>query len=575
MKDCTLLLLFTWICLQPAFAQNNGHINERLGRGINMGNAFEAPTETEWGNPWQPEYFQIIAELGFQHVRVPIRWETPARSMEEAPFTIEPSFFARIQEVVDEALQNKLHVIINMHHHDTLYEHPEEEKARFLSQWSQIAEHFKDYPDSLLFEVLNEPHGNLTPEKWNVFFADALAEIRSTNPERYVLMGTAEYGGLSGVKYLELPDDDRLVLSVHYYNPFNFTHQGAEWVGPQSQEWLGTKWNDTEAERNTVINEFGEVLAFAETHQIPLHVGEFGAYSTADIESRARWTTFLGRWFEAQNLSWAYWEFSAGFGIYNPATAAYIEPLIDALLHNSLPEPAETNSVVIYESNFEDGTDGWALVNQGGASASLSRLDNSLDVTIANGGSEGWHVQLSKSNIPLKKGRLYQVSFKMSATAARGATFYAGKNSSPWNAYSGYAGISVMPQDKVFYTSFNMTEPTDEQARLVFDLGESDEGVRISDIVVEEINLLTSADISPFHNILVYPNPVTDRLCLKNLPDGAELTIYDLHGKVIGAAKAGPTENSLFVDMSGYTKGVYILRLMTSYPLPAFKLLKE
>src|SRR5690606_10223336 len=164
-----------------------------------------------------------------------------------------------------------------------LYEDPAGQKERFLSQWYQIADHFKDYPDLLLFEVMNEPQGNLTPELWNEYFADALAQIRKTNPTRVILMGVAEYGGLGGVSQLQLPDDEYIILSPHYYNPFNFTHQGADWVGPDADEWLGTKWYDTEAERATVINEFSYAQSFAETNHIPIHVGEFGALSTAEI----------------------------------------------------------------------------------------------------------------------------------------------------------------------------------------------------------------------------------------------------------------------------------------------------
>lgn len=178
----------------PAF-----QMNERLGRGINMGNSFEAPSETAWGNPWDPEYFKIMSELGFSHVRLPVRWEPVDRSMANSPYTIYPEFLDRIQEVVDTALRYGLHIIVNMHHHEALYEDPSGQKDRFLSQWDQIANRFKDYPDSLLFEVLNEPHGNLTPELWNEYFADALSEIRNTNPTRVVLLGTAEYGGLGGI----------------------------------------------------------------------------------------------------------------------------------------------------------------------------------------------------------------------------------------------------------------------------------------------------------------------------------------------------------------------------------------
>jgi len=63
-------------------------MNARLGRGINMGDMFEAPSEGSWGNPYRPEYFRTIADLGFSHVRIPIRWETPERSMAAPPYTI-------------------------------------------------------------------------------------------------------------------------------------------------------------------------------------------------------------------------------------------------------------------------------------------------------------------------------------------------------------------------------------------------------------------------------------------------------------------------------------------------------
>ena len=87
----------------PAF-----EMNKRLGRGINIGNSFEAPSETAWGNPWKPEYFKIISQLGFNHVRVPIRWEPSDRSLADAPYTINPVFLDRIQQVVDFYLRQRV-----------------------------------------------------------------------------------------------------------------------------------------------------------------------------------------------------------------------------------------------------------------------------------------------------------------------------------------------------------------------------------------------------------------------------------------------------------------------------------
>ncbi|HEY3405264.1 MAG TPA: cellulase family glycosylhydrolase [Ohtaekwangia sp.] len=557
---------------EPAF-----EMNAKLGRGMNMGNCFEAPSETEWGNPWKPEYFRIMADLGFQHVRLPVRWEPAARSQATAPYTITPAFMERIQAVVDTALKYDLHIIVNMHHHEALYEDPAGQKERFLSMWEQIADHFKNYPDKLLFEVLNEPHGNVTPEVWNEYFADALAVIRETNSTRVVLMGVADYGGLGGISKLELPDDEYIILSPHYYNPFNFTHQGAEWVDG-ADAWMGTKWNDTEADRATVESEFSFALQFSEANHIPIHVGEFGAYSTADIESRERWTTFLARWFEEKNMSWAYWEFSAGFGIYNPATQTLLTPLVEALLTNEMPEPVPVIATPVYTSNFNSGMDGWSLSAQAGASGSLAASAGRLNVSITNGGTQGWHVQLVRNNIPLVKDKLYRISFKAVAPANRSATFYAGKASDPWNAYSGYNALSAGTLESSFTYSFTMINPTDMNARLVFDLGTSAIGLSIWDVKVEELKIgepeiPTSTEEKENSTRTAYPNPVHSVLYVEEVGRYTSADVYDLHGRKQINIRLSPKAE--LIDLQSLPRGFYVVRFNGMKGSKTVKILKE
>src|SRR6056297_1571093 len=138
----TILLLVISLGLTAQSHNKAFEINEKLGRGINYGNMFEAPSETAWGNQWKPEYASIIAELGFNHVRIPIRWEPSDRSMVTPPYTVYSTFLNRIKQVVDSALNNGLYAIINMHHHESLYENPDDQKDRFVAQWKQISAFF-------------------------------------------------------------------------------------------------------------------------------------------------------------------------------------------------------------------------------------------------------------------------------------------------------------------------------------------------------------------------------------------------------------------------------------------------
>lgn len=89
-----------------------------LHRGINFGNMLEAPTEGEWGLTVQEEYFDQVKQAGFDFVRLPVRWN--AHAQQEAPYTIDPVFFTRVDEVVNWALERDLTIIVNIHHYEEM-----------------------------------------------------------------------------------------------------------------------------------------------------------------------------------------------------------------------------------------------------------------------------------------------------------------------------------------------------------------------------------------------------------------------------------------------------------------------
>ena len=209
-----------------------------FGRGVNLGNALEAPEEGQWGVVLKEEYFQKIHAAGFDSVRIPVRWS--AHAGQSAPYRIDPKFFARVDWAIRQALRQRLTPVVNMHNYDEIFVEPDQHRGRFLALWRQIAEHYKDFPASLALELLNEPHAKLTAEKWNRLAAEAIVSVRRSNPTRQIVVGPVGWNSINELPKLELPEGDRhLVVTVHYYNPFQFTHQGASWVGAGVAEVAG------------------------------------------------------------------------------------------------------------------------------------------------------------------------------------------------------------------------------------------------------------------------------------------------------------------------------------------------
>lgn len=216
-----------------------------------LGNTFDAlisnPTgnetveqwETAWGQPVvEKRLIDSVKAQGFNVLRIPVTWEG---KFGEAPdYKIREDWLARVKEVVDYGFANDMFVIINLHHEDWNY--PDEEHADTADEitralWTQIADYFQDYNEKLIFEGMNEPRLKNTPaewnggteeareiiNRWNASFVETVRAAGGNNELRHLMIPT--YAASTGDRVLDdtvIPDDDKVILSVHAYLPYSF-----------------------------------------------------------------------------------------------------------------------------------------------------------------------------------------------------------------------------------------------------------------------------------------------------------------------------------------------------------------
>ena len=255
-----------------------------VGTCINMGNMLEPEKEGAWGGALiVPEDFARIKAAGFDTVRIPVRWHN--KTQQQAPWKVDPAWMDRVQTVVDQALAADLNVILNSHHFDPIFEDPAGVAEWHGAVWKQIAERFAGYPDDTLwFELENEPHDKLDNSNLIETLAPSYDAVRAVSATRPVIYGGQNWSGVDSLATLPLPDDPNVYPTFHYYDPFAFTHQGADWVAPDVPPPGRTF--PTQEDRAMLARDAAKVAAYIErTGKVPF-MGETGAYdkhiSTAD-----------------------------------------------------------------------------------------------------------------------------------------------------------------------------------------------------------------------------------------------------------------------------------------------------
>lgn len=309
---------------------------QAMGRGINFGNMLDAPSEGTWGLTVEDRFIDLVGKPDFvQSVRLPVRWSNHAST--DALASIDAAFMQRVGYVVRRLLDKGVTVVLDMHHYrqldgDTLDKGetavaPEVVEVRFLSMWRQIARHFADFDQRLVFEIYNEPHGRLNA-RWNDLMSRALRAIRESNPDRTVVVGPTQWNSAHALPQLELPPDPNLVLTVHHYEPFAFTHQGAEWASPSLPTGISC-CSTVQHQKMTDLLDLA--IRGAQRLNRPLFVGEFGAYEKAALPHRISYLQAMRTAMEERQLPWMYWELAAGFGVYDRKAGAMRTELKAAL----------------------------------------------------------------------------------------------------------------------------------------------------------------------------------------------------------------------------------------------------
>lgn len=352
-------------------------ITEAMGLGWNLGNQLEAssgglPSETCWGNPEiTKELIDTVKAQGFKTVRIPVSY---LDMIGDGPdYKIDTDWLDRVQEVVDYVVNNDMFAIVNMHgdgyytvDHSWLLcaeddDKQTEIKDKYGKVWTQIADRFKDYDQHLIFESMNEESDNTYGKPnatgyeninaYNQIFVDTVRKTGSNNEKRWLLIPgwntnieytAGNYGFViptdSGCK----ADGNRLMISVHYYDPYNFTID--ENMATAKTQWgkYAVENYDNWGQEDYVDSTMKKLNDAFVSKGYPVIIGEMGVQNKEHVSDtfggfRCYWMEYVVKAAKDNGCIPVYWDNGwngdKGFGVINRSTREITQPdLIAAMM---------------------------------------------------------------------------------------------------------------------------------------------------------------------------------------------------------------------------------------------------
>ncbi len=289
----------------------------------------------------------LIARLGFDNVRLSIDADALQQDLDSGRHS-SGDYLARLDRAVDTILAAGLAVQIDLHPTDQYKQRlrsGDDAVERFTALWRKLAAHYAGRdPNLVFFEILNEPEVD-DAYRWAGIQAHVAAAIRQVAPRNTLIAAGANYSNLRDLLRLQPLADGNVIYNFHFYEPHEFTHQGANWgvawwsathsipypvPAAESSAAMQSLLNQVPdaVDRSDLENYFldgwnarhiqaliDEAAAWARAYKVPLICNEFGAYRAyTDPVSRAGWIHDTRTALENDGIGWAMWDYRGGFG---------------------------------------------------------------------------------------------------------------------------------------------------------------------------------------------------------------------------------------------------------------------
>jgi len=336
------IILLTFSTLSTFAAKDTDSLKKivtEFGAGVNISHF-----EQYWKSPEEiyktdiNEKIKTIADKGFKTIRLPVSFDL---FLQPNSNYIQNDLIKRLKDILILTYGLQIKLIIT-YHYGKLNENNCEtgEVDRIVDMWKQIQFVFKGnaYKD-LFFDLYNEP--TLPADKWKIAISKMVADLRAEDSQRIYIVGGTDYNSENELLTFPKLDDKKLIYTFHYYEPFIFTHQGAEWTGNKTvltglpfpykrrrmpkmpDSFKGTsseqdyKKYSTEADDEYLRNRLRDIASYCAQNKMPLVCTEAGVIVNAENKYRKKYLKALTNSFEEFNIKAVLWEFDQRFALEN------------------------------------------------------------------------------------------------------------------------------------------------------------------------------------------------------------------------------------------------------------------